>query len=71
MKLSMRFSYRVHKIVEYVKSSGFSFETDELLEMGLQGILRNHYNVFVEWTEDEWRWSQETGQYDSSGSAQM
>ncbi|MFC1489104.1 hypothetical protein ACFL6B_04570 [Thermodesulfobacteriota bacterium] len=46
-------SYRVHRIVEYIKSMGFIFETDELLETGLKNILNDNYNIFQELTDDE------------------
>ena len=46
-------SFRVHRIVEHIKQLGFDFETDELLEMGLQHILQSYYDLFTKLTEDE------------------
>ncbi len=46
-------SLKVHRIVEYIKSIGFVFETDELLTKGVQGILRDHYGVHTQLSEQE------------------
>lgn len=39
-------SYRVHMIVEYLKCTGFDYETHEILDTGIGDILQR-YDLFV------------------------
>lgn len=45
-------SFKVHRIVEYLKSTGFDLETDEVREMELADILEG-YDIFVSLPPEE------------------
>lgn len=46
-------SYKVHKIVEHIKSTGFDLETDELEEQDLQELLQDGYGIYTQLSELE------------------
>ena len=47
------FSFRVQKIVEYIKNVGFLLETDEVKDLGVQVVLREEYGICVPLTKEE------------------
>lgn len=46
-------SYKVHKIVEHIKSTGFDLETDELEEQELHELLQDSYGIYTQLSELE------------------
>jgi len=43
-------SFKVHRVVEYLKVVGFDFETDEVEDLGPQEILCAHYGLQLEFS---------------------
>lgn len=46
-------SYKVHRIVEYIKSIGFDLDTDELEEQDLHELLQDGYGIYTQLSELE------------------
>ena len=46
-------SLRVHMIVEYLKSTGFHLETDEVHDAGVKEILEEQFDIHQKWSEME------------------
>ena len=46
-------SFRVHRIVEYIKAYGLWLETDEVEELGVLAVLHRHFGIRMVLSQEE------------------